>query len=308
MGKRSWELDLSKSPTELLAHIGARMDTFFEEELAGLLGGETCIAEGARYMLRGGGKRVRPALVVLAARSCRGPMAIDLNALLALAAATELMHTYSLVHDDLPCMDDDDTRRGRPSCHVMFGVESAVWAGDSLQVEAIRLLHASLHKPALLRDAVGVLAKGCGFQGMVGGQWLDLLWEGSEPTREKVKRIHAQKTAALMSSCGELGALAGNADQEERDILRRVGYNVGLAFQAIDDLLDVVGDESTVGKRTGKDLEAGKMSMAGIAGITETRCYAEDLVGKVVADVERLEGEAAPSLAALARYLLRRTR
>lgn len=202
--------------------------------------------EALSYALLGGGKRLRPALVRLFCELHGG----SVDAALAPALAIEMVHTYSLVHDDLPCMDDDDLRRGRPTCHKVFGEAMAVLVGDALLTEAFGVLSEDETRGAAM---VRVLASASGSRGMVGGQVLDMTLAGSRASAEEVKAVHVAKTAALIGAACELGALAAGADGARRAGAQAYGLALGLGFQAIDDVLDVVGDAGTLGKTPGKD-------------------------------------------------------
>lgn len=297
----------STSTNSILRDIRTQVDAVLEKELNGLFVTHPRLIDAGLYTIQGGGKRIRPALVILSAYSCRGPLIISDDRLLLGAAAVELLHTYSLIHDDLPCMDDDDLRRGRPTCHVAFDVPTATWIGDALQIAAFELLYKAFHGSSLQMAAISVLEERAGFSGMVGGQWIDLLWEGSVPTRKKIDTIHDLKTAALISACCEIGALAGNGSAEERQILRRYGILIGMAFQAIDDLIDMVGDSSIAGKNTGKDLEAGKLSLVAVLDEQEIRSYAADLMDELNSIRTHLRGAGSDALHRLASYIIHRT-
>jgi geranylgeranyl pyrophosphate synthase len=231
------------------------------------------LAEAMRYALFGGGKRLRPALVRLFARALGGT---DREAELP-GAAVELVHTYSLVHDDLPCMDDDDLRRGRATCHVVYGEALAVLAGDALLTRAFELLAQAGPAAAQM---VAALARGAGPAGMVGGQVLDLEAEGSRATRATVDRVHRTKTAALIESSCELGALAAGADPGTLTEVRAYGLALGLGFQAVDDLLDLTGDAATLGKTPGKDERHDRANMARVIGLEAAREAACELAGR----------------------------
>lgn len=226
-----------------------------------------------RYALFGPGKRLRPALVRLVCQEAGGS---DEQAA-APAVAVELVHTYSLVHDDLPSMDDDDLRRGRPTCHVQFGEAEAVLVGDSLQALAFEYL--ARYGGARAADLVSVLAGDAGPGGMVGGQSLDLASHEGVGV-EAVREIHTRKTAALIGAAAEMGAIAAGAEDAARSAWRRYGLALGACFQAIDDVLDVTGDAGTLGKTPGKD-EAGEkatlVSALGLEGAAlEARQHAEE--------------------------------
>ncbi len=221
-------------------------------------------AEAVSYTLLGAGKRLRPALVRLACRELGG----DDAAVVEPAVAIEMIHTYSLVHDDLPCMDDDDLRRGRPTCHMKYGEAEAVLVGDGLQALAFQVLSTSTSPHAC--EMIGVLARDAGCGGMVGGQSLDLA--GAEGIGvDAVRRIHRAKTAALIAAATEMGALAAGAGPAERESLAGYGRALGLCFQAVDDILDVVGDQTTLGKTPGKDARAGKATLIDALGLDGAR-------------------------------------
>lgn len=237
-------------------------------------------AEALAYPLMGGGKRLRPALVRLVCSSLGGA---DSSAI-APAVAVEMVHTYSLVHDDLPCMDDDDLRRGRPTCHVAYGEAQAVLVGDGLQALAFEVLGGSGHPRAA--EMVRVLARGAGPVGMVGGQALDLAG-GSGDGVEAVREIHLRKTAALLAASAELGALAALASEEACRAMGQYGLALGLCFQAVDDILDVVGDKASLGKTPGKDAQAQKATLVDALGLdgarSEARIRAEKARGHALA-------------------------
>jgi geranylgeranyl diphosphate synthase type II len=227
------------------------------------------LAEAMRYSLQAGGKRLRP-ILSLAAADLVAPDG-DRMAPLAFACAVELVHTYSLIHDDLPCMDDDDLRRGRPTSHKVFGEALAILAGDALLTEAFAGLAAL---PAAVSAVLsGELARGAGARGMVGGQVMDVA--GGLVGSEGLEEIHRRKTAALMAAAAAGGGLAAGGSSALAARLRRFGEEVGLAFQAADDLLDVAGDPELRGKRRGGDAAAAKATLATALGVAGTRQRAE---------------------------------
>ena len=230
--------------------------------------------EAMRYSLFGGGKRLRPTLVRLLCRTAGG----DDEAAARPAAALEMVHTYSLIHDDLPCMDDDALRRGRPTCHIAFDEATAVLAGDALLTLAFDVVSdpAQPGAAALAR----ILARAAGGTGMVGGQVLDLTLErgGEDEGASDLERLfdmHRRKTAALFAAAAEMGAVAGGATGEEpgglRDAARRYGDALGMCFQATDDLLDVTGDAATLGKTPGKDAALSRTTLVAVLGLEEAR-------------------------------------
>ena len=259
------------------------------------------LAEAMRYSVFAGGKRFRPLLVLLASELCGG----DEAAALPPACAIEMVHTYSLIHDDLPAMDDDDFRRGRPSCHKAFDEATAILAGDALLTLAFELLARPEcgNRSAAL---VGELARGAGTSGMLGGQMADMVFEGATPTAEAVDFIHRHKTAALIAASTRLGAIAADAPPETVDRLGRYGQDLGLAFQVADDALDVESTSEELGKTVGKDAAAGKVTYPAVFGLAEARQRASDLVGAAVAELEPF-GPAADLLRDIAHYVIRRT-
>lgn len=229
------------------------------------------IAEAMTYSLKAGGKRIRPVICMLSAES----IGAEAESALSFATALEYVHTYSLIHDDLPAMDDDDMRRGKPTCHMIFGEGQAILAGDGLLTEAFVCLTSNEALPALLKlEAVRVLGEAVGWKGMVGGQSLDLNGEDCVDKRQvtslnKLKVIHQLKTGALLRASMELGAIAGNALLEHRQILRLAGEAIGLAFQIKDDILDATSNEVNMGKRVGKDRDKGKVTYPTLLGLPE---------------------------------------
>jgi len=237
--------------------------------------GGTSLAEAMAYAVLGGGKRLRPAIVRLCCTALGGR---DEDCAPA-AAALELVHAYSLVHDDLPCMDDDDLRRGRPTCHKVFGEAMAVLAGDALQAKAFELLARGQGERA--REWTRVLARAAGVDGMVGGQALDMTLPGQSPRVDEVQAMHALKTGALFAAAAEMGAIAALADGDRREAARRFGAALGGLFQAVDDVLDVTGDAQTLGKTPGKDARHEKATLVAALGLEGAR-----------GEVERLEARA----------------
>lgn len=240
--------------------------------------------EAMRYAIFGGGKRLRPALVRLMCAHFGGR---DEDAASA-AVAIECVHTYSLVHDDLPCMDDDDLRRGRPTCHKVYGEAMAVLAGDGLLTLAFNILARSgTHG----RDLCAILSEGAGPGGMVGGQVLDLEEPQAAVTRARVEEIHRLKTAALIAAATEMGACAAGAPRGERDLARAYGLALGRCFQAVDDVLDVTGDAATLGKTPGKDAHLGKPTLVAALGLAGAQAEAGRLAGEAERAASRLSAQ-----------------
>jgi geranylgeranyl diphosphate synthase type II len=269
------------------------------------------LLEAMRYSLLAPGKRLRPALAAFAAEGCGGGDPWPA------ACAVEMIHAYSLIHDDLPAMDDDDLRRGQPTCHKKFGEALAILAGDALQALAFQTL-ADGYPAATAAACCRELARAAGAAGMVGGQADDLAWEKSPPedgsrTVEGLEHLHARKTGALIRAGLRLGVLASRADRETPgpdDLLERFdvyGRCLGLAFQITDDLLDVEGHADQAGKRVGKDAGRGKLTYPGLLGVAESRLRAERL-GREAREALAPLGSAAGWLLALVDYVLKRDR
>jgi geranylgeranyl diphosphate synthase type II len=259
------------------------------------------LANAMRYSLLAPGKRLRPMLVLMAAESCGG----SVHSALPAACAVEMIHAYSLVHDDLPAMDDDDLRRGRPTCHKVFGEGAAILAGDALLTLAFAVLARDIRPPETAARCCAVLAEAAGAKALVGGQADDLAGEFSGGDLAALESIHRRKTGALIVASLELGALAAGGSDTERVALARYGAKLGLAFQITDDLLDVRGDAAALGKQVGKDADHGKLTFPGILGIDESQRRAVELVVDACAAIEPLSPRHEP-LKALARYVLER--
>ena len=259
------------------------------------------LVEAMRYSALGGGKRLRPGLVRL---TCTWMGGADADCELP-AVAVELVHVYSLIHDDLPCMDDDDLRRGRPSNHRVFGEALAVLAGDALQTRAFEILAGGPPERAV--PWIRILARAAGAAGMVGGQVGDMTLEGAEPDPEGVRSMHARKTAALLAAAAEMGAVAGGADEASRATIAEWGRHLGLLFQATDDLLDVTGDAATLGKTPGKDARNGKATLVAALGLGGARAEAELHAAAARAAAERLGAGAGHPAQLLAEKVLRRS-
>ena len=260
------------------------------------------LAEAMRYSLLGGGKRLRPILSLMAAEACGGDPAVAMPA----ACALEMVHTYSLIHDDLPAMDDDDLRRGRPTCHKAFDEATAILAGDALLTLAFEVVARDLRPADAAVDCLRTLAEASGMVGMVGGQMADLLAEGrTDGTLEGLEAIHRRKTGALLNAALRLGGLAVGAPEASLRALDVYGHAVGLAFQIVDDLLDVQGDEAKLGKRVGKDSGLGKWTYPEFLGIEGSRLRARQLADEAVEALAPFGGRG-DRLRALALNLLER--
>ncbi|MBI1902219.1 MAG: polyprenyl synthetase family protein [Planctomycetia bacterium] len=266
------------------------------------------LREAMRYMLLAPGKRLRPLVVLLSANACGKAAEVALHA----ACAVEMVHTYSLIHDDLPCMDDDDLRRGQPTCHRKFDEATAVLAGDALLALAFEALAAGPRTgQSLPRDAAAaccaVLAKAAGATALVGGQSDDLAAEESDGGLDQLLAIHARKTAAMFVASARLGGICAGASAVQLEALTQYGHSLGLAFQIMDDLLDVRGQESNVGKRLGKDSRRGKLTYPGLIGVDESLRKAEEHIERARGAVSALGSDAA-GLDALALYVVERDR
>jgi geranylgeranyl diphosphate synthase type II len=261
------------------------------------------LREAIRYSLLAPGKRLRPLLCLMACDVCGG----QIDRALPAACAVEMIHAYSLIHDDLPAMDDDDLRRGRPTCHKVFGEALAILAGDALQARAFEILAGEIQPPDIAARCCAELAHAAGAACLVGGQADDLGEQFRGGDLETLTNIHARKTAAVLSVSLRLGALCAAATGEELRALDAYGKAVGLAFQITDDLLDVRGEATFAGKRLGKDRERGKLTFPGLLGVEESFRQARGCVERAIAALAPL-GEKAEHLAALATYILERDR
>ena len=256
-----------------------------------------------RYSLFAGGKRLRPILCLAAAEACRG----NVDTALPLACAVECIHTYSLVHDDLPSMDNDDFRRGRPTCHKVFGDGIAVLAGDALLTIAFEIV--SNAKPALRYDISILLreiAVAAGSQKLIAGQVADLEAEGKRVKRDQLRFIHENKTAAMLKSSVRLGAMSANADARKLSAITQFGEQLGLAFQVIDDILDVTQTSEILGKSAGKDVAAKKATYPAVIGLEKSRAEARRLTRQAHDALSVFQEGDAEALHALANYLLER--
>jgi geranylgeranyl diphosphate synthase type II len=261
------------------------------------------LQEAMTYSLLAGGKRVRPILALASYEACGG----NAEDILPQAASLELIHTYSLIHDDLPAMDNDDLRRGKPTNHKVFGEAMAVLAGDALLTEAFLMItdtSAKLRASSLLK-AVREVALSAGAYGMVGGQVQDILSENMEPDRDTLEFIHLHKTAALITASVKLGAILAGSGKNKLKALTRYGENIGLAFQIIDDILDVEGSTEELGKSAGSDKKKSKMTYPSLFGVEGARRKAEDLISGAVDSLGIFSAEAKP-LREIAGYLMRR--
>ncbi|MFZ2088281.1 MAG: polyprenyl synthetase family protein [Desulfobaccales bacterium] len=265
------------------------------------------VTEAMHYSLFAGGKRLRPILCLAGAEAVGG----NIPEAMPVACALEMIHTYSLIHDDLPAMDDDDLRRGQPTCHKKYDEATAILAGDGLLTEAFRIVAEAVtkfpEKPKALLEVIHLIAQAAGYQGMVGGQMLDLMAEGRKITHKELETIHRMKTGALLTAAVRSGGLVGGGNRQEVTLLTNFGEKFGLAFQITDDILDVEGDAAEMGKAAGADAKRQKATYPALLGADQAKAFAQKIVDAAVADIEPL-GERAAPLRELARYLLvRRT-
>jgi geranylgeranyl diphosphate synthase type II len=266
------------------------------------------LAEAMRYALLGPGKRLRPQLVLMASEACGG----EIEEALPAACAVEMIHAYSLVHDDLPAMDDDDLRRGRPTCHKVYGEAVAILVGDALQARAFELLAAEINPSQRAARCCAVLARAAGASALVGGQAADLEAEAAadtaaplEITLTALEAIHRRKTGALFVASLELGGIVAGATPPQIAALVAFGKKLGLAFQITDDLLDVTGSQAATGKRVAKDADRGKLTFPKLLGVEESRRRAAALVQEACAAIDSL-GPAAEPLRGLAQFIAQR--
>jgi len=284
--------------------IATRMtDALIERLLAAPTGLEARVYEAMRYSALAPGKRLRPLLVLAAARL----FGVARRSALQVAAAVEMVHAYSLIHDDLPAMDDSDLRRGRPTCHKRFDEATAILAGDGLLTMAFEVLaHPDTHgDPAVRCELVAALASAAGSAGMVGGQMIDLIAERQALDIAAITRLQRMKTGALIAFSCEAGGILGKAVGDLRTTLRGYAHDLGLAFQIADDLLDVEGDAAETGKPVGADVAAGKATFVSILGASRARAQAELLVDQAVAHLDLFE-ERAELLRQVARFVINR--
>ena len=265
-------------------------------------GPENRVVEAMRYSLFAGGKRLRPILCLAASDAVGG----DLQAAMPAGCALEMIHTYSLIHDDLPAMDDDDMRRGKPTNHKVFGEAIAILAGDGLLTEAFVLLsdYRSL-LPERAVQVIGVIAEAASYRGMVGGQVVDMLSQNKPADLETVQQMHSRKTAALIGAATESGALTGKGSEAQVAALARYGRAIGLAFQIADDILDIEGDTELLGKTTGADEARGKVTYPAAVGLEHSRQAANEMVKDALAALEGFDDRANP-LRSLAHYIITR--
>jgi geranylgeranyl diphosphate synthase, type II len=288
---------------DYLAERRALIDRAIDAQLPPADTPPAVIHEAMRYAVLGGGKRVRPILAIAAAEACGA----DPAPLVGHIAALELIHTYSLVHDDLPAMDDDDYRRGRKTTHVVYGEAIGILAGDALLTEAFAWLARPLSAvdPARQLRALRVVAEAVDSRGMVGGQVADMMWSAAAAL-ETLEFIHRNKTGKLLTASVLLGGLLANATDAQLAALEAYGNATGLAFQIVDDLLDLEASSEQLGKTAGKDVAQGKLTYPALLGVEAARAEAARLLGVAIENADKIAGPAANYLAQMARYICER--
>jgi len=292
---------------DLKAYVAEKreiIDKALDKYLPPIDGMEGRVVEAARYSLFAGGKRLRPILCIAAHEACGGSS----KALLPVACALEMIHTYSLIHDDLPAMDNDDFRRGKPTNHKVFGEAVAILAGDLLLTYAFELMaeHGLEDRSGAVMRVIHIIARASGFKGMVGGQMIDLACEGKEVDVPTVEYMHARKTGALITASVQAGAILAGASESEIERMGRYGRHLGLAFQITDDLLDVTGSFEEMGKTPGSDDRKGKRTYPFLVGIEESRRLAREHVERALDAISGYDDRANP-LRAIAFYVLNRS-
>jgi len=296
----------------LLREHGERLHQFYAKFRDRHTTAPAKLTEAVAYSLLAGGKRLRPALLLECCRACLGAVgsfgnkadAAEASALAA-AAAMELIHTFSLVHDDLPAMDDDDLRRGRPTNHKVFGEAMAILAGDAMVTMAFEVI-ATDADPAIAIVLVRELAQASGPEGMIGGQVLDIDNEQKTLTLEQLQQLHRMKTGALLTASCRMGAIAAGADEKLLAAVTEYGRHLGLAFQIVDDVLDVTSTPEQMGKATGKDAASGKNTYPGLLGLEKSKAEAARQLELALAALGPL-GDAGHGLADLARFVVERS-
>lgn len=259
-----------------------------EKKLESSITADNSAAQAMKYSLLSGGKRIRPILLLEFYALCGGNGDSALN----FAAALEMIHTYSLIHDDLPCMDNDDMRRGRPSCHKAFGEDTALLAGDALLTLAFKTAAETDGIPAdRVLKAIAVLAENAGISGMVGGQVEDLAFEKSGATIEQLRGMYLKKTSCLLSAAAVCGSILAGANDEELKYAAEYAEKLGLAFQIIDDILDCTSDEKTLGKPIGSDEKNGKTTYVTLLGIDGAKAEAERLSNEALTALCKIKGD-----------------
>lgn len=289
-------LDIDKS----IEDYSERISKALIEHLPVANDGQKSVVKAMKYSLTNGGKRLRPILVLEFCKMCGG----DTEKAMDYACAVEYVHTYSLIHDDLPCMDNDDLRRGKPSCHKMYGEATALLAGDALLTHAFEIASTADFDGAKNADAVSLLAQNSGVCGMIGGQVLDLKYEAASPSMSQLLTVHKLKTGAMISAACLLGCIAGDATEVQVLAASKFAYYLGIAFQIKDDILDVTGDEEKLGKPVGSDKDNEKTTYVDIVGLNKAQEDVEKLTQAAIESLSVFENN--EFVSSLAEYLTRR--
>jgi len=280
------------------------IDSFLQGYISLRKKGDSCperLYESMGYSLMAGGKRLRPILTIASYEAVGGKS----KNIIPVAAALELIHTYSLIHDDLPAIDNDDLRRNKPTNHRVFGEAIAILAGDALLTDAFGIISETQARPEVLINILREITHACGPQGMIGGQMLDIMLEGKRAKKRDLLYIHTHKTGALIRASVRVGAIMAEALRDKLNSLTRYGENLGLAYQIVDDILNITGTEEEIGKSVGSDIARGKNTYPSFFGIDESRKKAEELIKKSLIAIRDFDNKAEP-LREIARYILRR--
>ena len=277
----------------------------FDEYLTGYLletNSSSGVFEAFSYSLKAGGKRIRPILAMLASEAAGGPD----RAALPVGLAIEMIHTFSLIHDDLPALDNDDLRRGLPTCHKKFGEATAILAGDALIFQALSVICTSEYPSQVKVDLCTAMADICGTSGLVQGEYEDVMAEGKDVLPSKIEEIYIQKTSRLFELCMYAGARVACDDDVLTRSLAVFGTHLGLAFQAIDDILDITSDRETLGKSAGKDLAQNKATVVKALGIDAARAWAQAATFRAIQSLDGIRSDKAENLKGLALWMLKR--
>lgn len=280
-------MDFKKELKERSIYIEDKIESYLPKEE----GYQKTIFEAMNYSLRAGGKRLRPILLMEAYKLCQGQG----EDFVPYSVAMEMIHTYSLIHDDLPALDNDDLRRGKPTNHIVFGEAMAILAGDALLNTAYEtMLNAAFKhsRPELSLRAAYEISRGAGIYGMIGGQVVDVESEDKKINKDKLDYIHMNKTAAMIVGSVRAGAILAGVDEDRLESLTKYAENIGLAFQIVDDILDIEGDEKLLGKRVGSDLDNDKSTYPSLLGISESKKIVENLIEEAKISLEVFDSDA----------------
>jgi geranylgeranyl diphosphate synthase type II len=299
------QMKVSTTIKQYLDERKTLVDTALQKFMPNPSGLASDVIRAMNYSLFAGGKRIRPILCIAGAEAVGG----SADNVVPVACAIELIHTYSLIHDDLPVMDNDDLRRGKPTNHKVFGEAVALLAGDGLLTLAFNLMagygaEKEVEKKALLR-VIDLIASAAGYKGMVGGQVVDITCEGKEPDPAVVEYIHRHKTAALIASSVTAGTILAGGNEDEEKSINRYGQQIGLAFQIADDILNIEGDRKVIGKGIGSDKEKGKITYPSVFGTAESKTIQKELITNAIDSLKKFDTRAEP-LRDLARYIIER--